>query len=130
MKTLIQLLFLLYSYQTFGQNNECDICGEYRGGRDFYSWITLNIYENGKYDYSEANHAFFSIKDSGTWKIIETKLILHSFEKTSCNTRQKKRAKKKFYFKKQKCDLMPDEILIHKTNNESFNLAYYLLLKT
>ena len=130
MKSFIFLLTFLLSQSNLNlhnQNFECLICGEYKGGREFFSWSTLILKPNGNYEYNESRHTRQSIKDKGRWKLAKDVLILNSRSKTIWTGSLKH--KKKYFFKNQKCDLKEESILIRRDNSKLFNLAYYTLRK-
>ncbi|MEL6944495.1 MAG: hypothetical protein AAFO82_17675, partial [Bacteroidota bacterium] len=63
---MIYLLFFFFSIA--GQNNSnCDFCGEYKGGRKYFEWISIEIKSNGRYEYKQATHTQMSIHDRGNW---------------------------------------------------------------
>jgi hypothetical protein len=51
---------------------------EFNGGRDFFAYLNLKLYDNSVFSY-HALYDFGSDKDSGNWKILDTLLILNSY---------------------------------------------------
>ncbi|MFT5746985.1 MAG: hypothetical protein ACI9XO_004011 [Paraglaciecola sp.] len=133
--SFIILTFFLLSFQSniekTNSPEDCEVCGEYRGGRDFFSWTKLILNPNDKYEYSESRHTMQSREDNGKWIFQNDVLILNSANKTKWKGRNKwnKKEKMKFFFKKQKCEVKEDFIIIKKNRNKGFNSAYYSVSK-
>lgn len=127
---LLMFVFGLFTQIGFDkkiENTSCEICGEYKGGRFGFSWVTLNLSENREYDYYEGRHTMYSIKDKGNWVLRSDTLFLNSTKKTKWKYRHNKGSKKSYFFKNQVCRVQNKSILIEKENDASFNEAYYLL---
>ena len=63
---------------------------EYRGGRFGYSVVTIKLYNDSTYYYSEWNHTGHSIKDNGKWGKINNCYYLNSKSKTKWTGRNGK----------------------------------------
>jgi hypothetical protein len=55
---------------------------EYRGGRSGYSSVTLRLYNDSTYHYSQWDHTRSTIEDNGKWKRISDHYCLNSTSKT------------------------------------------------
>ncbi len=126
---IISILILQANFIVEKPISECEICGKYYGGREFYSWTTLELKPNGDYKFSESRHTMQSINDKGKWKLENDILILNSISKSKWKSPMKSKRKKKYFFKNQKCVVKGNSILIRKEKIGGFNLAYYTLTK-
>jgi|694.fasta_scaffold148540_2 hypothetical protein len=102
----------------------------YQGGRFGYSLVTLKLYSDSTYYYSEWNHTGRSIKDNGKWGRIYDHYYLTSKSKTRWTGRNGK-SDKIFRFETQEFIMMSDTIkFIPKDakDNDYFD-AYYKLYK-
>jgi hypothetical protein len=103
---------------------------EYQGGRFGYSGVTLKLYNDSTYYYSEWNHTGRSIKDNGKWKKINYLYYLNSTSKTRWTGRNGK-SDKIYRFEKQEFIITGDTLkFIPKDakDNDYFD-AYYKLYK-
>lgn len=102
----------------------------YQGGRFGYSGVTLKLYFDSTYYYSEWNHTGRSIKDNGKWGRRYDHYYLTSKSKTRWTGRNGK-SDKIFRFETQEFIMMRDTIkFIPKDakDNDYFD-AYYKLYK-
>jgi hypothetical protein len=102
----------------------------YQGGRFGYSGVTLKLYSDSTYYYSEWNHTGRSIKDNGKWGRRYDHYYLTSKSKTRWTGRNGK-SDKIFRFETQEFIMMSDTIkFIPKDakDNDYFD-AYYKLYK-
>ena len=106
------------------------IFDEYQGGRFGYSNVTLKLFSDSTYYYSEWGHTGRSIKDSGKWGKTNKHFYLNSETKTSWTGRNGK-SEKIYRFEMQKFTILGDTLKLipkkHK-DNDYFD-AYYKLYK-
>ncbi len=130
---LIAVLWVQPHFTSQNQINECKICGEYNGGLYPYAWTTLVLKENNHYTFYEGQHTDQSRSDKGKWQLDGKALILNSSKKTRWKKRRMRRfnslSEKTYFFNQQTCDLYPNAILIHYTNDTLFNVGNYLMIK-
>jgi hypothetical protein len=106
-----------------------NISGEYEGGMPFTIWASLELKENGRYEYSVSTHQSIYTKDKGTWKIRNDQLILNSLRKIRKKYRGEKRGKSRFLFKEFKFNIKEDVLEFDKKNKFTFNETYFHLTK-
>jgi hypothetical protein len=103
---------------------------EYRGGRFGYSSVTIKLYNDSTYYYSEWNHTGRSIKDNGKWGKINDHYYLNSTSKTRWTSRNGK-SDKIYRFETQEFNITIDTLRFmpkDAKDNDYFD-AYYTLYK-
>jgi hypothetical protein len=124
------ILTLFFTVLLCSAKTDEKIFDEYQGGRFGYSGVTLKLYSDSTYYYSEWNHAGQSIKDSGKWGKTNQHFYLNSETKTRWTGRNGK-SDKIYRFKMQKFTILGDTLkLIPKDqkDNDYFD-AYHKLYK-
>ncbi len=121
----IFLIVILCSAKTYERQFD-----EYQGGRFGYSGMTLKLYNDSTYYYSEWNHTGSSIKDNGKWGKVNDNYFLSSKSKTRWNGRNGK-SDKIYRFEMQEFIITGDTLkLIPKDQKDKdYYEAYYKLYK-
>ncbi len=103
---------------------------EYQGGRFGYSGVTLKLYNDSTYYYSEWNHTGRSIKDSGKWRMANKHYYLNSMTKTRWTGRNGK-SDKIFRFEMQQFIVTGDTLKLIPQNEKDADYydKYYKLFK-
>lgn len=105
---------------------------EYKGGRYGFSGVTLKLYCDSTYYFSEWNHTGRSIKDIGRWGKINDNFYLVSDSKTKWSLRWGKEYSKKTYrFTMQEFKIIGDTLKFipkDSTDNDYYD-EYYSLYK-
>ncbi len=94
-KNYILITILTCFAFTSSVNN--NVYKKFGGGRSGYSEISLTLNTDSSYNYYQwSHHRLTTIEDSGTWKIIDTFLLLNSYHsQTITKSVPKKRQKRK-----------------------------------
>lgn len=101
---------------------------EYQGGRFGYSRVTLKLYNDSTYYYSEWNHTGRTIKDSGKWGKTSQYYYLNSKTKTRWTSRNGK-SDKIFRFEMQQFTIIGDTLkLIPKDQKDNDYFEWYYKL--
>ncbi len=74
------VLFLFIGFTSWSINNDNDIYKEFNGGRSMYSQEKLILRKDSSYLYSQWFHNDGTLLDSGSWDLIDTLLILNSYQ--------------------------------------------------
>jgi hypothetical protein len=101
---------------------------EYQGGRFGYSGVTLKLFSDSTYYFSEWNHTGRSIKDSGKWGKTNQYHYLNSNTKTRWTGRNGK-SDKIFRFEMQQFTIKGDTIKLmqkDQKDNDYFDMYYKL----
>ena len=102
---------------------------EYNGGRFGYSGVTIKLYSDSTYYYSEWNHTGQSINDNGKWTFQDERFQLQSSSRTRWTGRNSKSAKtyrfdmQEFTINGDTLKLVPKDI----TDNDYYETYYTLL---
>ncbi len=131
MKTLYKYISIVFLTAVLcsAKTNEKQF-GEYRGGRFGYSGVTLKLYNDSTYCYSEWNHTGRSIKDNGKWGKTNDHYYLNSASKTRWTGRNGK-SKKTYRFHNQEFIITVDTLkfLPKEVKDNDYFDAYYKLYK-
>lgn len=126
MKSIFALLLIVILCSTKTDENKFD---EYQGGRFGYAYVSLKLYKDSTFAYTEWNHTG-SIKDSGIWQKNKQYFYLNSNSMTSWTTKQGK-SDMSYRFKMQKFTIVADTLKLIAKNRRDTDYfdTYYKLYK-
>ena len=103
---------------------------EYHGGRMGFSGVSLKLFNDSTYSYSEWNHTGRSIIDNGKWGRVNEKYFLNSSSMTRWKTRKGK-SDKIYRFQSQEIVFTGDTLKFIPINDEEKDYYddYYRLFR-